>query len=350
MLKKKKNLYDILYFINIVFWIGDVALLFGYIILAKLEKWGKICIAVGYIIVVLYVVYLISLFLCIISYLIGLIRKAISIRYKCEDSIFDKLDCYLKTRNSNSNKEFIKILNYYYSEKGPVMKNIVYNNEIDRLYKRKDFLEKKINSWAKVVNCMLSSLLSIVLGYITSEQNDALLNIVNKGNMKLYISFWLVIFIGVILLFSNSMRGRLDSYSHYIYQYELQLLEQKIKQLEEKISFGDIEDVHIYEMRQFILAFLHNQFKRDFIGKKANQIQKEMKEIEDAKLENINQKNYVSIPFQDDDRLIYYSCTEYVLAYRRRRMDVDDGPYVIYKYIKKYEKELKKFYNKSIIN
>ena len=211
MLKKKKNLYDILYFINIVFWIGDVALLFGYIILAKLEKWGKICIAVGYIIVVLYVVYLISLFLCIISYLIGLIRKAISIRYKCEDSIFDKLDCYLKTRNSNSNKEFIKILNYYYSEKGPVMKNIVYNNEIDRLYKRKDFLEKKINSWAKVVNCMLSSLLSIVLGYITSEQNDALLNIVNKGNMKLYISFWLVIFIGVILLFSNSMRGRLDS-------------------------------------------------------------------------------------------------------------------------------------------
>ena len=130
----------------------------------------------------------------------------------------------------------------------------------------------------------------------------------------------------------------------------MQLLEQKIKQLEEKISFGDIEDVHIYEMRQFILAFLHNQFKRDFIGKKANQIQKEMKEIEDAKLENINQKNYVSIPFQDDDRLIYYSCTEYVLAYRRRRMDVDDGPYVIYKYIKKYEKELKKFYNKSIIN
>lgn len=111
----------------------------------------------------------------------------------------------------------------------------------------------------------------------------------------------------------------------------------------------DIVDVHIYEMRQFILAFLHNKL-RTFSGKKMKQIQKEMKEIEEAKLENKNQKNYFSIPFKGDDRLIYYSCTEYVLAYSRRRMDVDDGPYVIYKYIKKYENELKKFYNKSIVN
>lgn len=277
-----------------------------------------------------------------------LIKKQISIKRKCDDKIFDKLDCYLKSRQSHSNIEYIKILNYYYSDNGPIVNVIIKNQEIDRLYKRKDFLEKKINSWDSVINNVLSILNGIILGFITMGwQTTSVDNIDWEGfgfTLSVYIVLILTSFLGII----SSMRGHFDSYEHYISQYELERLEDRILELERSIIFEDKEIAYICETKNFILAFLRNEYRKCITEKSMNVLRKQMDQLDNAEFKDLFPQTYKIKEFKNDPRLRYCICDEYKSKYESHEIDDKDGYYLIYMNIRKYEKDLKRFYKKYL--
>lgn len=291
---------------------------------------------------------MLGIIIFVVEMISRLIKKQISIKRKCDDKIFDKLDCYLKSRQSHSNIEYIKILNYYYSDNGPIMNVIIKNQEIDRLYKRKDFLEKKINSWDSVINNVLSILNGIILGFITMGwQTTSVDNIAWEGfgfTLSVYIVLILTSFLGII----SSMRGHFDSYEHYISQYELERLEDRILELERSIIFEDKEIAYICETKNFILAFLRNEYRKCITEKSMNVLKKQMDQLDNAEFKDLFPQTYKIKEFKNDPRLRYCICDEYKSKYESHEIDDKDGYYLIYMNIRKYEKDLKRFYKKYL--
>lgn len=162
--------------------------------------------------------------------------------------------------------------------------------------------------------------------------------------VSVYIVLVLASFLGII----SSMRGHFDSYAHYISQYELELLEDRILELERSIILEDKELAYICETKNFILTFLHNEYRKCITEKSMNVLKKQMDQLDNAEFKDLFPQTYKIKEFQNDPRLRYCICDEYKSKYKSHEIDDKDGYYLIYMNIRKYEKDLKRFYKKYL--
>lgn len=102
--------------------------------------------------------------------IVGIIKVIVSIKRgfhnlrKCDDALFENIDFY-KVSSKEDYLTRIGIINLYYKPDGMVDK-LVKNNEIYRLYARKDFLTVRKNLYNDLTTYYYSLILSIIASII----------------------------------------------------------------------------------------------------------------------------------------------------------------------------------------
>lgn len=108
-----------------------------------------------------------SLFIFLVISAFFVIKRGTHNIRECDDELFKKIDQYRKCWGE-SKYHYIKqiqIINLYYKENGKV-DELVKKREVDRLYKRADFLSIQNSLFDYMVNSLNSLIISIVASYV----------------------------------------------------------------------------------------------------------------------------------------------------------------------------------------
>lgn len=166
---------------------------------------------------------------------------------KCDDKLFENIDCYSAVSRADYLSK-ISVINYYYQANGEIDK-IVDNQEIDRLYARKDFLSVRNNLYSDLTTYFYSLVISIIASFFCE-----LVDLQNSWQAIINVGIIIIAFFVVILL-KYVKRGQDGSFAYQIEEFELRLLEEKIKTLEDRLIIGADEE-KIIKTRQFVIAAL----------------------------------------------------------------------------------------------
>lgn len=214
---------------------------------------------------------------------ISLITRSVHNIKKCDDEIFEEIDKYRRRWGERNDHYimYIQKINFLYRENGEVEK-LVLNKEIDRLYKRYDFLDVQNNLYEVLMTAMSSmgiSVLASILCTITQDENEFVIGVVLVLTV---LSFF------VIILYRYNEKGQMGSFDHCIYEYEKKLLMEKIEKLERSLTV-DEEEIDILETKHIIINALIDKISK----KKSKKNKKQMEvDIETVEALNLYVKDY----------------------------------------------------------
>lgn len=128
---------------------------------------------------------------------------------KCDDELFENIDCFSAVSRTDYLSK-IGIINYYYLKSGEIEK-IIENHEIDRLYARKDFLSVRYNLFNELTTYFYSLVISMIASALCDLAclEDALQVVINV--VIIIISFFIVI------LLKYAKRGQDGSFAYQFF-------------------------------------------------------------------------------------------------------------------------------------
>lgn len=194
---------------------------------------------------------------------------------KCDDKLFEDIDCYSVVSRADYLSK-IEIINYYYQENGEI-DSLIRKQEIDRLYARKDFLSVRYNLFGDLTTYFYSFAISIIASALcnSAELQDGWQVAINT----------IIIIIGffVVILLKYAKRGQDGSLAYQIEKFELRLLEEKIKTLENELIIS-ADGKKIIRTRQYAISTLQ-KLKLKAIRKKTRAtIQNDIERIRNLRL------------------------------------------------------------------
>ena len=191
--------------------------------------------------------YAVAIIICIIRYVIILIKRGIHNIKKCDDELFNKIDQYKECWREDEDFYIkqIQIINLYY-KKGGKVDELVNNQEIERLFARADFLLNNNSLFDNLINCFNSLVFSFVAIFVGQMM-------ASNGVLPSFVwLFTILFFFFVLVFFRYAEKGQAGSYRYYLDDYERSLLLEKIKNLENEIIITD-KDEKILEMKQVVI-------------------------------------------------------------------------------------------------
>lgn len=194
---------------------------------------------------------------------------------KCDDKLFENIDCYsVKSRADYLAK--IGVINYYYQENGEIDK-LIEDQEIDRLYARKDFLSVRYNLFGELTTYFYSLVISIIASFFYDlvDLQDAWQVAINVG--IIVIAFF------VVILLKYVKRGQDGSFAYQIEEFELRLLEEKIKKLENKLTISADEE-KIIKTRQYAISALQKLYVKAIRKKTKSAIKNDIETLRNLQL------------------------------------------------------------------
>lgn len=233
-------------------------------------------------------------------------KKGIHNISKCDDELFEKIDFFriglLEDRNLYLRK--IKIINYYYKPGGKV-DNLVEAMEIERLYNRRDFLEKRCGSHEHLLSILISLWISVIVAVGSEVYKDKNIPFVLIGSIVISALFISLIF------FKYRKRGEDGIYISQTYRYELKCLNEKIEKIESN-EVCDEEEQEIFHTKQMVInklvekhAQVARRIKRKTIRNKLKEIEEDMETVERLKLYTDCDKDDIKIAFCIDEEIGY---------------------------------------------
>lgn len=192
----------------------------------------------------------------------------------CDDELFCELDKYtdLEKESNNAYIRAIQMINFYYLEKEKVAQ-LVSDRNLQRLYARKDFLQKRIDFHKDGINLfqafVISAMISMVLGYL-------------QGTMLVAIIAGSILIGGFVttVFFKYSERGEFGSYRCMVDESEIKLLTETIEGLEKSLIIMS-DDEKILNTQRIVI---HELLKRK---KKSNKVKKQEIEKEIQKIDKL---------------------------------------------------------------
>lgn len=202
---------------------------------------------------------------------------------KCDDSLFENIDFY-KVLSREDYLTKIGIINFYYKPDGAI-DELVKNNDIYRLYVRKDFLTVRKNLFNDLTTYFYSLIISIIASIFceVANMNDAWQAAINICVVA--IMFFIVI------TFKYVKRGQDGSYAYQVEEFELRLLDEKIKTLEDGIVVTE-DETKIIKTRQYAINALQNLCIKSIRKKSKNSIKKDIAIIQNLRLSLNSCPNY----------------------------------------------------------
>lgn len=202
---------------------------------------------------------------------------------KCDDKVFENIDCYSVVSQADYISK-IGVINYYYQENGEVDR-IIDNKEIDRLYARKDFLSVRKNLFNDLTTYFYSLVISVIASFFCD-----LAGLRNSWQAVINIGIIVIAFFIVILL-KYVKRGQDGSYAYQVEEFELRLLESKIAMLEDRIIISE-DDEKVLKTRQYVINALQKYDLKTMRKKTKSAIKKDIETIRDLRLSLNGCSNY----------------------------------------------------------
>ena len=202
---------------------------------------------------------------------------------KCDDKVFENIDCYSVVSQADYISK-IGVINYYYQENGEVDR-IIDNKEIERLYARRDFLSVRRNLFNDLTTYFYSLVISVIASFFCD-----LAGLRNSWQAVINIGIIVIAFFIVILL-KYVKRGQDGSYAYQVEEFELRLLESKITMLEDRIIISEDEE-KVLKTRQLVINALQKYNLKTIPKKTKSAIKKDIETIRDLRLSLNGCTNY----------------------------------------------------------
>lgn len=214
----------------------------------------------------------------LVIYGVFIIRRGICNIKKCDDELFTKIDQYKICWNEDKHYYIkqIQIINLYY-EKGGKVDELVKNKEIERLYARADFLLTQNSLFDNLTTCFCSLAISVVASFVCQMMECQSVLLVFVWMVTILLCFF------VIILSRYAQKGQAGSYRYYIGEYERDLLLQKIKDLEKKLTISE-DDEQILEMKQIVINELIHIREKKKLKKQKDKLETDIKQVEKLNL------------------------------------------------------------------
>lgn len=220
--------------------------------------------------------------IAIVKYFVGSITNI----HSSGDSLFDELDNYNTHWGETKEhyQEMINVINFYYKKDGKV--DIVIGNDLCKLYNRKDFLERTLETKEYLCTCLISVGLSICATLFLDYMRAG------DGYPTWYGIIGIGLFFAVVLIKYSKI---FNEGSNQIYKYELDLLDKKIKDAEKEVSV-DYKREDMMLTKQNVLLTLIDKCKLPF-GKKHDDIVNDIRIVERINLNVEEYADYEEIKF-----------------------------------------------------
>lgn len=170
----------------------------------------------------------------------------------CSAGCFNKINKIAKGMKSSDLEfqEAVMYINQSYTV-GEV-KKIIEQKSIYNLYERKDFLLKNISLYDDITQVYSSLIISVLssLLVMTIEPEMAI--------VSLFVYFIVALFFMFVIFHKYSYRGQNGSYIHFLYEYELKLLDEAIHSIENNLK-AEPEIVPFIETRHNVLDVLYRK-------------------------------------------------------------------------------------------
>lgn len=214
----------------------------------------------------------------LVIYGVFIIRRGICNIKKCDDELFTKIDQYKICWNEDKHYYIkqIQIINLYY-EKGGKVDELVKNKEIERLYARADFLLTQNSLFDNLTTCFYSLAISVVVSFVCQMVECQSVLLVFVWMVTILLCFF------AIILSRYVQKGQAGSYRYYIGEYERDLLLQKIKDLEKKLTISE-DDEQILEMKQIVINELIHIREKKKLKKQKDKLETDIKQVEKLNL------------------------------------------------------------------
>lgn len=265
-------------------------------------------------------------------------RQAIKIRRTSNDRLFNKIDYIEKNRNNKTNFNVFSVINYYYFE-SEEMKSLVDNGEIERLLIRQDYLQHKLhrNTPQEVKFCWKFIMWVVPTIFSGSFLSDVVNIVSNNIDFKIFMVGIVLVVVNVIFV-SLSQRGQLGIYFKEINEYELELLQSIIRQMENSMHI-DQSGIGLFNMQQLVINTLKKKIGWIKISSKKKEMAKQLRIIRNMKFEQPPSSMYMLMHFENNESFIYYK--PIVTPYNYK-----DDYVVMSEIIEQHKKEIEKMYNK----
>ncbi len=269
--------------------------------------------------------------------IVGIVKVIVSIKRgfhnlrKCDDALFENIDFH-KVSSKEDYFTRIGIINLYYKPDGVVDK-LVENNEIYRLYARKDFLTVRKNLYNDLTTYYYSLILSIIASIIYDITN---INIVQQVATSIFI---IVALLFAVISFKYVKRGQDGSYAYQVEEFEIRKLEEKINSLEDSIKVSEDEE-KVLKTRQYVIRALQSLYIKAIRKKTKDSIKKDIGVIQKLNLTLNNCPSYElrEVLICNDVGYIAYSKDNF----QDKEFFIREDFGVLYSIIQKY------FYNEKI--
>lgn len=239
----------------------------------------------------------------IINGILTLKRSVHNIK-KCDDEIFNEIDKYKRRwgeRKGNYSMHIQKI-NFVYSKDGEVEK-LVQNKELDRLYKRADFLSVQNNLYDVLMTALSSLVISVLASFIFNTMDNQTMDTTNGLKICVVLLLIVLAFFVVTLLRYNE-KGQLGSYGHYIDEYERKLLLEKIEEIERDMKISK-NDEAILETKHIIINALIDKISKEKSKKNKKQLEADIEKVEQLNLYVEDYNKYVKKEISVNDKMCY---------------------------------------------
>ena len=247
-----------------------------------------------------------SLFIFLVISAFFVIKRGTHNIRECDDELFKKIDQYRKCWGE-SKYHYIKqiqIINLYYKENGKV-DELVKKREVDRLYKRADFLSIQNSLFDYMVNSLNSLIISIVASYVFQIVED------KNGILTFLGMIVILVIIFALIMLRYVEKGQAGSYRYYIDEYEKDLLLKKINKLENELKISDADE-RILETKQVAINELIRIREKKRGKNEKKKIEADIRQVNELDLCLSDYRNYCV-------REIYINETKCCIVYKKEQ-------------------------------
>jgi len=191
---------------------------------------------------------LIVMVVLLIIFMILHINSGINCVIKYDDAPFSRIDNAENCINSQEDYSYVvNIINDIYKEGGEV-EQLINDGEVGRLFKRQDFLYKKMGFNEDIENIMWAIIVSTGVSYIFTTLNSVQNQFDQTVCLLLMLGFWVVL---CLSLFVNKYNDKYNpnSYKLIALKYESDQLHNKIMSLSKGYSINELK-FKMFEMRE----------------------------------------------------------------------------------------------------
>lgn len=221
-MKSNKNKFMFVFFGFVVVWIASILAIGFLVVVCGLQSISWLlsldyCFGGIIVICMFFVIYILAM------------KRGIHNLNKCGDNLFNEIDEYKKGWNEDNNSYYrcIQKMKILYMENGEIDK-LLNKNEIDRLFKRKSFLDKRKHFYSNMLNSLSSLTLSMIVSGLFCQ------SILKNEITALFAILGIVFCFFLIAAFPFIKRGEDGSFEFCLIDIELDLIEKKITEYYDK--------------------------------------------------------------------------------------------------------------------